>query len=67
MCIVADSVIEVAKTKIACFQVGFKIENSEIMPSQLTVYSAEIDSTTESNALILPVYNPGNDILKLFP
>ncbi|AGF85058.1 hypothetical protein QJ854_gp724 [Moumouvirus goulette] len=68
MCIVADEVNNVSSTKIASFHVAYKIENSDqVIPAQLTIYAANIDSQTESNALILPIYNPGNDYKKIIP
>ncbi|AGC02192.1 hypothetical protein H012_gp261 [Acanthamoeba polyphaga moumouvirus] len=68
MCIIADEVDDVSSTKIASFHVAYKLENSnEVVPAQLIVYAANIDSQKESNALILPVYNPGNDYKKIIP
>ncbi|AFX92856.1 hypothetical protein CE11_00830 [Megavirus courdo11] len=68
MCIVADKVNNVSETKIASFHVAYKLDgDTEVVPSQLVVYAANIDSQTDSNALILPVYNPGNDYKKIIP
>ncbi|AVL95052.1 hypothetical protein ma666 [Moumouvirus australiensis] len=68
MCIVADEVDDVSSTKIASFHIAYKLENSpEVIPAQLIVYAANIDSQAESNALILPVHNPGNDYKKIIP
>ncbi len=58
MCIIADIVKHVDNTKIAVFHVGYKMGLAgEILPGQLIVYSANVDSTTDQNAFILPVYN----------
>ncbi|AAV50890.1 hypothetical protein [Acanthamoeba castellanii mimivirus] len=68
MCIIADSVKNVSNTKIASFHVAYSVDNNKNMiPSQLIVYAAKIDSTVSSNAIILPVYNPGNDSSKIIP
>lgn len=68
MCIIADNVKDVSKTKIACLHVGFTFDAGiTVIPAQLTVYSANIDSQTNTNALILPVFNPGNNIKKIIP
>lgn len=67
MCIVADSVNDVSKTQIASFHVGYSLEKGDIIQGQLVIYSANIDSTANSNALILPVYNPNNDPDKIIP
>jgi len=79
MCIVADDVKDVSKTKIVSFHVGY-VEgrpgpqyelgsSTEIkpIPAQLIVYSAQVDTVVNSNAFILPVYNPGNDTSKIVP
>lgn len=68
MCIIADNVKDVSKTKIASFHTGYTLDGGKtILPSQLVVYSANVDSTTNTNAFILPVYNPGNDYHKIIP
>lgn len=68
MCIIADNVKDVSKTKIACFHVGFAFDGEKsVFPAQLTVYSANIDSQTSTNALILPIFNPGNNPKKIIP
>ena|ERR1700747_2010268 len=68
MCIVADKVESVNHTKICCCQVGYKIHGSnEILPAQLTVYSANVVTSAKTNALILPVYNPTNDVNTIIP
>lgn len=68
MCIVADDVIDVSKTKIASFHVAYSMDNGQtVIPSQLVVYATNIDSVTNSNALILPIYNPNNDYKKIIP
>lgn len=68
MCIIADNVNNVSKTKIACMHVGFSFDGGKnVIPGQLTVYSANIDSQVNTNALILPVFNPGNDPKKIIP
>lgn len=68
MCIIADSVESVSKTKIACVSVAHSYDNGKtIIYGQLIVYSANINSITESNAIILPIFNPGNDINKIIP
>lgn len=68
MCIVADSVKDVSKTKIASFHTGYTLDGgATIIPSQLIVYSATVDSNTNTNAFILPVYNPGNEPRTIIP
>lgn len=68
MCIVADNIKNVSKTKIASFHVAYTLDGGRtIIPAQLVVYSANVDSNTQSNAFILPVYNPGNDFRKIIP
>lgn len=68
MCIIADNVNDVSKTKIASFHIGYIINNNNIVvPGQLVIYSAAVDSTVATNALILPVYNPGNNPDKIIP
>lgn len=68
MCIVADSVKDVSKTKIASFHTAYTLDGGKnIIPSQLVVYSADVDSNTDTNAFILPIYNPGNDHKKIIP
>ncbi|BCS83456.1 hypothetical protein QLL95_gp0667 [Cotonvirus japonicus] len=67
MCIVADSVKNVDNTKIASMHVAYKTNNSKIIPAQLVVYAATINSSTKTNALILPVYNPGNNTNNIIP
>lgn len=68
MCIVADSVKDVSNTKIASFHVAYSLDDKQtIIPAQLIVYSANVDSTTNSNAFILPVYNPDNNYRKIIP
>lgn len=68
MCIVADSVEDISKTRIASFHVAYTLDNSKtIIPAQLVVYSAIVDSLTNNNAFILPVYNPGNNHQNIIP
>ena len=68
MCIVADSVNDVSKTKIASFHTGYALDGGQtVIPAQLIVYSANVDSAANTNAFILPVYNPGNDYRKIIP
>jgi hypothetical protein len=78
MCIIADSVRDVSKTNIASFHVAYSIDDNKtneigqpygktIIPSQLVVYSAEVDSVVSNNAFILPIFNPGNDTSKIIP
>ena len=73
MCIVADIIRDVSNTKIACFHVAYKNSNNsnnsnlDPQPIQLIVYAADIDSVAKTNGLILPVYNPGNDVKKIIP
>lgn len=67
MCIVADSVKDVSKTKIAAFHVGYSLDGTNIIPGQLIVYAANVDSNANTNAFILPVYNPGNDAHNIIP
>jgi hypothetical protein len=68
MCIIADNVKNVSRTKIASFHVAYTLDNGKtIIPAQLVVYSAQVDSNTNTNALILPVYNPGNDYHNIIP
>ena len=45
MCIEADSVNDVSKTKIASFHVAYTLDNGvTIIPSQLVIYAANVDS-----------------------
>ena len=68
MCIIADSIKDVSKTKIACMQTAYSFDNGQtIIPAQLVVYSANVDSSTNNNAFILPIYNPGNDHRTIIP
>lgn len=68
MCIVADSVKDISGTKIASFHVAYtNTDKDHIMPAQLIIYSANVDSLTNSNAFILPVYNPGNITENIIP
>lgn len=68
MCIVADDVNDISSTKIACFHVAYKLDNGpDIIPSQLVVYAANVDSVADKNAFILPVYNPGNNYKNIIP
>lgn len=67
MCIVADQVKSVSKTKIASFMIKAGLDQSEKEIYQLVIYSANIDSVVNKNALILPVYNPGNNPNKIIP
>jgi hypothetical protein len=68
MCIIADSVKDVSKTNIAIFQVGYVMGNSNNpIPAQLVVYSAQVESEVDSNAFILPVYNPSNQVENIIP
>jgi hypothetical protein len=68
MCIIADSVGDVSKTRIASFHTAYTLDGGKtIIPSQLIVYAANVDSNTATNAFILPVYNPGNNYQKIIP
>lgn len=68
MCIVADNVREVSKTKIASFHAAYSLDGGKtIIPAQLIVYSAEVVSNANTNAFILPVYNPGNNPQNIIP
>lgn len=67
MCIVADVSNDVSETKIVSFHVAYNFSGEKITPAQLVVYSANIDSATSTNALILPVYNPGNCVNNIIP
>ena len=68
MCIIADNVKEVSKTKIVSMQTAYTLDNGQtIIPAQLVIYSANIDSDVNSNAIILPIYNPGNDYQRIIP
>jgi hypothetical protein len=68
MCIVADDIKDVSKTKIASFHVAYTLDDGKtIIPSQLIVYSANVNSNKNTNAFILPVYNPGNNYHKIIP
>lgn len=68
MCIVADDIVDVSKTRIASFHVAYSVDNGKtILPSQLVVYATDIESITKSNALILPIYNPNNDYKNIIP
>lgn len=68
MCILADTVDDVSKTKIVSFHVAYAInQGTTLTPAQLVMYSANVTSNVNSNALILPVYNPGNDVTKIIP
>lgn len=67
MSIIADTVDKVSKTKIACFNIGYGRDQRMIQSGTLIVYSTNIDTPTKSNAIILPVYNPGNDPMNIIP
>jgi hypothetical protein len=68
MCIIADIVKSVDETKIVCCHVGYVIgNNNPVLPGQLVVYSASVGNLAQTNAFILPVYNPGNDTSKIIP
>lgn len=68
MCIVADNVKDVSETKIASFHIAYSLDGGvSLLPGQLVVYAATVDSTAPTNAFILPVYNPGNDYKKIIP
>jgi hypothetical protein len=68
MCIVADSVSDVSKTKIASFSVAYSLNGDRNMiPAQLIVYAAKVESLVKENAFILPIYNPGNNYTKIIP
>lgn len=70
MCIIADIVKEVDKTKIAVMHIGYSIGNqakTEILPGQLVVYAASVDSVANQNAFILPVYNPSRKTELIIP
>src|ERR1700747_818267 len=66
MCIVANTVDDVKATKIACFQVKCLIDGVE-NDYLLTIYNAIIMTQNSSNALILPVYNPTNNVHNIIP
>ncbi|AYV84961.1 MAG: hypothetical protein Satyrvirus1_47 [Satyrvirus sp.] len=67
MCIIADSVKDVSKTKIASFHVSYTYDGRIFTLAQLVVYAANVDSMTNTNAFILPVYNPGNNLKNIIP
>ena len=68
MCIIADDVKEVSKTKIVSMQTAYTLDNGQtIIPAQLVIYSANIDSNVSSNAIVLPIYNPGNNSQNIIP
>lgn len=73
MCIIAGDVKDVSSTNIAVFHVGYILHGSgsstmpDPKPSQLVVYSAEVDSLVDQNAFILPVYNPSNKTENIIP
>lgn len=68
MCIVADSVDDVSKTKIASFRVAYTLDNGKtVVPSQLVVYSANVDSLVANNAFILPVHTVGDYQFSMMP
>jgi len=68
MCIVADSVKNISKTKIASMHIAYTLDSGiTVIPAQLVVYAANVDSSTQTNAFILPVYNPGNNYRKIIP
>ena len=68
MCIIADNVKEVSNTKIVSFQTAYTLDGGQtVIPAQLVIYSANINSDVNSNALILPIYNPGNDYQTIIP
>lgn len=65
MCIIADNINGITNVKILCSHVAYRLHD-EFTPAQLVVYAANID-TSVTNALIFPVYNPGNDATKIIP
>lgn len=68
MCIIASEVNDVSQTKIISFNVGYSYDNGKtIVPSQLVIYSADIDNIKQSNAIILPVYNPTHNTNLIIP
>lgn len=71
MCIIADKVNNVSSTKIAVFHVGYIFPEQDVklepVSAQLVVYSAHVDSLTDQNAFILPVYNPSNKSENIIP
>lgn len=68
MCIVADIVIEVHNTRIfVCNCAYMQTESNDITPVELVIYSADVNSSTKSNAVILPVYNPTGKTSNIIP
>jgi|SRR5579872_763027 len=68
MCIIADDVKQVEKTKIVSFQTAYTLDGGKtIIPAQLVIYSTNLESNVNSNAIILPVYNPGNNYQNIIP
>ncbi len=68
MCILADSIKNISKTKIASLQTAYSFDNGKtISPAQLVVYSVIVDSNKNTNAIVLPIYNPGNDYHTIIP
>jgi len=59
---------DVSKTKIASFHVGYATGSNQVpIPAQLIVYAATVDSTADTNAFVLPVFNPSNDPNLIIP
>lgn len=71
MCIVADKVEDVSNTRIVSFQCQYVIKDGDIKSDpvsvQLVVYETNMKNNAESNALILPVYNVGNNPDNILP
>jgi hypothetical protein len=70
MCIILDKVNDVSSTKIASIHVGYSHDvnsKNSVNPAQLIVYSASVDSLADTNAFVLPVYNPDNNPEKIIP
>lgn len=69
MCIIADVVKKVSSTKIVSIDVGYTSEQNpdNPIPLQFVIYSAKVESMANSNAFILPVYNPTNNPEKIIP
>ena len=69
MCIIADNVKSVDNTNIAVFHIGYNLTGSvnDIIPGQLVIYSATVDSLANQNAFILPVYNPSRKTDLIIP
>lgn len=70
MSIFANEVITVFGTNIVSLSVGYHKSDDDpnvIHPGQLVVYSTQVETLVDNNALILPVYNVGNDVNNIIP